>query len=406
MTKSTVPRAARSYPPATPIDDPRIAALTPSTPERLRYLRPELPPLSDMARYYALSEEKQWYSNRGPCYERFASSLADYIGDVRCVPVTNCTLGLMVALRVACGEPDGQRTLIALPSFTFTASACAIKWAGFEPLFIDVERDSFQMDAAALDIALEENAGRVAGVLGCATFGTAPPTATRQGWRDACAGYGLPLVIDSAAGFGAVDDHDVKLGGQGDTEVFSFHATKPFAIGEGGVIVTRQPDLAERAERLVNFGIDPTVGASAVPGLNAKLSELHCAMGLAVLERYERTLSERRATAQRLQAAVADHPVRYQAGSDGSTWQGFHIMLPSCRARNRAVAFARQELIEVRKSFDPPLHRHPAFADAARSGELSVTDQVAARSLTLPMANNLGPRQINRISRLIDMVLG
>ena len=372
--------------------------------ERIRYLRPELPPIDDLARYYALAEEKHWYSNRGPCHERFAASLADYVGNVRCIPVSSCTHGLMVALRAACGEPGRRRRLIALPSFTFTATACAVRWAGFEPLFVDIEPESFQLDADALEAALATHGDRVAGVLGCSTFGTAPPSSTRQGWRNTCARHGVPLVIDSAAGFGAIDDEGAPLGAQGDTEVFSFHATKPFAIGEGGAIVTRQPGLAERAERLMNFGIDPATSMSAMPGLNAKLSELHCAMGLAMLDRFDDLLSARRATVETLREAVGAHPIRYQTGSEGSTWQGFHITLPSAELRHRAVSLARQELIEVRTCWDPSLHEHPAFADAPRGGELSVTEQVAARSITLPMANRLGPRQISRIARLMDLV--
>ncbi len=127
-------------------------------------------------------------------------------------------------------------------------------------------------------------------------------------------------------------------------------------------------------------------------------------MGLAMLDRYDETLAQRRETTAELQRAVVGHPLSYQAGSQGSTWQGFHVAFPSARARTRAVMYARQELIEVRKSFDPPLHRHAAFAAAPRGSELTVTDQVAARSLTLPMANQLGRRQITRIARLIDMV--
>ncbi len=381
-----------------------VAAVAPLAPERLRYLRPELPPIDELARYYALSEEKQWYSNRGPCYERFAASLADYVGSVQCIPVSSCIGWADSALRAACGELAGRRRLVAVPSFTFTATACALKWAGFEPLFVDIDPDSFQLDADALEVALASHEGHVAGVLACATFGTAPPSATRQGWRDACARYDLPLVIDSAAGFGAVDDHDVPLGGQGDTEVFSFHATKPFAIGEGGAIVTRQASLAERAERLMNFGIDPADSMSALPGLNAKLSELHCAMGLAMLDRYATALANRRATVAKLKDAVAVHPIRYQAGSEGSTWQGFHMTLPTAKLRNRAVSFARQQLVEVRTCWDPPLHQHPAFADALHGGDLTVTEQISARSITLPMANRLGPRQIDRVARLIDLV--
>src|SRR5581483_4559344 len=153
--------------------------------------------------------------------------VAEYAGARSCVPVGNCTSGLMVAMRVLFGEPRAACNLVAVPSFTFTASACAIRWAGFEPLFVDIDPDSWQLDPLALARALEDHRGSVAGVLGCSTFGTAPPGAVRAGWRGLCAEHELPLLIDSAAGFGALDDEGRPLGSHGDTEVFSFHATKP-----------------------------------------------------------------------------------------------------------------------------------------------------------------------------------
>ncbi len=373
--------------------------------EVLRYQRPELPPLDEVARYYAVSEETRIYSNGGPCYERLAARLADYVGEVSCVPVGNCTLGLMAALRVVCDEPVAERKLVAVPSFTFTATACAIRWAGFEPLFVDVDPDSWQLDPEALEEAVKAHSGSVAGVMGCSTFGTAAPNAVRQGWRDVCGRHGLPLLIDSAAGFGALDQDDQPLGGQGDTEVFSFHATKPFAIGEGGAVMTADPEVAERLARIINFGIDPASRVSQMTGLNAKMSELAAATGLAMLDRFDQTLARRRATATELQSRLAAHPVSYQDGSAGSTWQVFQLLVPDATTRRRALELAAQHRVEARTCFDPPLHRHDAFVDAPLGGSLEVTESLAARALSLPMANTLGPRQISRIGELIDAAL-
>ena len=238
------------------------------------------------------------------------------------------------------GLPLVSRKLIAVPSFTFTATACAIRWAGFEPLFVDIEPDSWQLAPEALAQALDRYEGCVAGVLGCSTFGTAAPTAVRDRWRRLCADADMPLLIDSAAGFGGLDDGGRPLGAQGDTEVFSFHATKPFAIGEGGAVVTSDPDLAERITRLINFGIDPETRTSATVGLNAKMSELHAATGLAMLDRFTDVLDRRRATARQLQALFSSQPLTYQAGSDSSTWQVFqlldaHAAEPPARAHPR-----------------------------------------------------------------------
>lgn len=397
----TVPRALEQLPggheaAAVSISDLEFAD------ETIRYQRPELPPLSEVARYYALAEEARFYSNGGPCCERLAGRLADYIGDVSCIPVGNCTLGLIAAIRGLCGTPDGQRKLIAVPSFTFTATACAIRWAGFEPLFVDIEPDSWQLAPDALAEALARYDGRVAGVMGCSTFGTAAPAAVRERWRSLCADAGMPLLIDSAAGFGGLDEGGLPLGAQGDTEVFSFHATKPFAIGEGGAVVTSDPDLAQRITRLINFGIDPDTRTSATVGLNAKMSELHAATGLAMLDRFTDALDRRRATARQLQALFSSQPLTYQTGSESSTWQVFQLLMPTPEDRRRALTLASAHNIEVRTCFDPPLHRHPAFHGAEIAGDLAITDHVAARTLSLPMANTMGPRQMVRLGRLMD----
>lgn len=375
--------------------------------ERLRYQRPELPSLDEVARYYAVSEETRIYSNGGPCHEHLALRMADYIGDVSCVPVGNCTLGLMAALRVVCGEPEANRNLIAVPSFTFTATACAIRWAGFEPLFVDVDPDSWQLDPAALEEAVKRHGASVAGVMGCSTFGTPAPHAIRQGWREVCARHGLSgrLLIDSAAGFGAVDENGRPLGSLGETEIFSFHATKPFAIGEGGVVVTPHDEVAEALTRMINFGIDPDSRLSLVAGINAKMSELAAATGLAMLDRFQQTLARRRATAARLQSRLAGCRLTYQKGSAGSTWQVFQVLMPDADTRQRGLELAEAHRIEVRTCFDPPLHRHPAFIGSPAGGSLAVTERLAARALSLPMANTLGPRQIARLGGLMDAVL-
>ena len=312
----------------------------------------------------------------------------------------------MVALRAACGEPERGRHLIAVPSFTFTATACAIRWAGFVPLFVDVDPDTWQLDPTALAAALHRHHGHIAGILGCSTFGSAPPVADRVAWRELAATHEIPLVIDSAAGFGAVDEDGDRLGSQGDVEVFSFHATKPFAIGEGGAIFIPDDTAAERVSRLINFGIDPDLRTSAMPGMNAKMSEIAAATGLAMLDRYDATLTSRRATAESLQTMLDSYPVTYQRGSGGSTWQVFQLLVPDIRARTRALEEADRLRIEVRTCFDPPLHRHPAFVEMPRASAMTVTNALAERCLSLPMANTLGPRQIDRISELLRRTFG
>jgi len=370
--------------------------------ELIRHERPELPPLEDVARYYALAEEARVYAGGGPCRRRLAGQLAARLGIAGSVPVANGTLGLMVALREACGEPTPERRLVVTAALAAPAGASAIVWAGFEPLFVDVDPASWQLDPAALAAALAEHGARCAGILAGSTCGAAAPASLLAAWRELAEERGLPLVIDSGAAFGAVDDAGREAGARGETEVFSFGASRPFAIGEGGAIVAPEPERIARLESLAGLGSEPGGGIPAVAGLNAGMSELAAAAGLAMLDRYEDALARRRATAAQLQAVFEHHPVSYQLGSEGSTWPAFHITLPSASARSRLVEAAERIRVEVRCAFEPPLHQRSGFAGAPVAGELPVSEMLSERIVSLPLANTLGPRQVVRLAELLE----
>ena len=371
--------------------------------EQIRFQHPELPAMDDVLRHFRRSQQAGWFSNSGPCATDLTRRLQARLGgETECVLVSSATAGLLAALRAAFGEPAGRRRLVITQSYTFTATACAIAWAGFEPLFVDVDLDHWQLDPRQLEDALAAHPGQVAGVLACATFGTAPPPAVRAAWRAACAEHEVPLVIDSAPGFGSVDAHGIPLGAQGDTEVFSFHATKPFAIGEGGMVATADAELAERMRRLINFGLEPGTRVSAEIGINGKLSELHAATGLAVLDRFDGVLAARRRLAGALATATSGCGLRFQTGAFDGTWQFFQALAPSAEARRAALAVADELAVEARTLHDPPLHRHPAFAAAPRHGALPVTERLAARSLSLPLANSLPDGAVERIAEVVE----
>lgn len=369
---------------------------------RVPLLRPELPPLEEIGSYYKRSVDAGFYANGGPCYTELAERLAARLGrDVSCVPTSSGTAALIVGLLAL--VPSSRRTSdeVLVPAFTFTASASAIVASGFVPSFIDVDPDSWQMCPDSLAAALKLRGPRVAAVLGCSTFGSAQPGGIRESWRAQCERFGVPLMVDSAAGFGSYSDEGVPLGSSGDVEAFSFHATKPFGIGEGGMLTTADPGLAERVRRIANFGIDkPRKGMSTERGVNAKISELACATALAALDRFDDVLRQRRASAARLKAALETLPVEFQAGSEGAVTQLMRVMMPSHAARELAVEYGVARGVEMRTYHDPPLHLHPAFRDYPRRA-LPVTQWLAARALSLPMANDLTDDDIAAITSCV-----
>lgn len=358
--------------------------------------------MEEVLAYFRLSQKTGFYSNGGPCVQLLAHRLSEHLDGAHCLPVASATHGLLVTLRALFGAPTSGRGYVVTPSFTFTATACAIRWAGFTPLFVDIEPDSWQMSPPALAEALRAHAGAVAGVVGCSTFGTLAPLAVRRAWGSLCSEHDVPLMLDSAAALDAVGPGGERAGTLAETEVFSFHATKPFAVGEGGLVTTRDAELAARMERLANFGICPSTQASEDVGLNAKLSEIHAATALAMLDRYEDVLRRRRANASGLRARLAGQPLLYQRGAEGSTWQFFQVLLAEPEQRSAALRHAGELGVQVRTCFDPPLHRHPAFADAGIGGVLPVTEDVAARALSLPLANTLSESQLCRIAGVVE----
>jgi dTDP-4-amino-4,6-dideoxygalactose transaminase len=362
----------------------------------IRFQAPQVPPAREVERYFKLAEDARWYSNRGPCHELLVQRLERYLGPVvQCVPVANATLGLMVALRALVG-PHPERREVVMPSFTFAATVDAVMWAGLTPVFVDVEPASWHLDPAALDAALDARSSTVGLVFAASTFGVPPAVALREAWERSAAQWGVPVLVDSAAGFGACDETGAPLGRQGDVEIFSFHATKPFAIGEGGLVTTTDVDLARRIGRLTNFGFEAGVVHDEV-GLNAKLAEWPAATALTVLDGYDRVLAARRASAEHMLAALEPHGYTRQAGAEGAAWQFVAALAPSAEARDRALETSHEAGIEVRTYFNVPLHRMPAFADAPVAGGLDVTEDLAGRVLSLPMANDLADEDVDAI---------
>jgi dTDP-4-amino-4,6-dideoxygalactose transaminase len=364
----------------------------------IRFLRPELPSLDKVGRYFALAEQERWFSNVGPCHRLLTQRLSSFVGEgAQCVLVANATLGLMVALRALVDRSSRHAREVIVPSFTFAAAVDAITWCGLEPVFADLQAESWHLDPEQLELAIEKRSERLAAVLSCSTFGTAPPLAVRQRWEAACAAADIPLLVDSAAGFGTLDEDGQPLGRQGDAEVFSFHATKPFGMGEGGLIVTEDVDLAAEMCLLINFGLDNRRAPLRMQGINAKLSEIHAAIGLAVLDGYNNVLQRRRSLAWRIRRPLESVGFSFQPASDRSTWQFIPTLAPSGEARDAVLAHAASAGIELRTYFAPPLDESPPFASSKRLNLLPVTKDFARRILSLPLANDLADGEVDRI---------
>jgi dTDP-4-amino-4,6-dideoxygalactose transaminase len=363
--------------------------------DRLRFQRPWLPEADSIERYLARSRDARWFSNGGPCWHLLSERLAHRTG-AHCIPVASGTAGLLATVAALTGGRSGEAVL---PSFTFPATAQAALWNGLTPRLVDVDPDHWHLDPRALERILADRGAKIAVVIAVSSFGTPPPAAVRRQWEQACAAAGVPLVVDSAAAFGAVGEDGVPIGGQGDVEVVSFHATKPFAVGEGGAVFTRDDAIRDRIEQTINFGFDSDHAVSMPIALNGKMSELHAAVGLAVLDEFDAILSVRREVAGAIRDA-ARPGVTWQSGCERSTWQFVPARLENGVTRDRTARGCASTL-ETRVYYEPLHLMGRLAAKCVCDGSLPVTEALAREILALPMANDL---TAGEVQRLVDAV--
>ena len=340
---------------------------------RHRLVEPDLPAPTD---YLSLLEEIRtngWYSNFGPLVQRLEGRLLAQFGapGESCVTCCNATAGLSAALLAS-----ASRDRVLLPAFTFPASLGAVRAAGMTPIVADVDPESWVLGGDRLDAALA--ATGAGAVMLVATFGM------QRNWEaelTICSARGAVVVIDNAAGLGGARPR--KSFGEEVFEVFSMHATKPFAVGEGGAIFAqRSHEPALRAA--LNFALHSHADPSGPAwGFNGKMSELHAAVGLAQLSRIADIVSQRQAFAALYRRRLARYPeVICPQDENCAPWQVFPVLLPSVEAAERFVETATAAGVEIRRCYRPSLSRWPG---TTCFGACPVVENLAGRMCVLPV---------------------
>ena len=321
---------------------------------------------------------------KGPQLDLFEKETVDYVGVSHAVGVSSCTSGLMLCLQALSRRlsPDVPRR-VAVPSFTFLASVTALKWAGFEPVFVDVDPRSMNLCLEDLKTVLRDE--RLAAVLPVHCFGNPLPVDELEGL---CAEHQVRLIFDAAHGFGSIY-RGRKVGRGGWCQVFSLTPTKMVVAGEGGMICTDDGELAEELRVGREYGNDGSYD-TRFSGLNARLSELHCCLGRASLTMLEEVVTHRNEMAQSLREALSRIPgIGFQSITPQSrtTYKDFTIVIHPEKFgvdRDLLVRALQAEGIPTRTYFSPPCHLHRAFRQETQR-KLPQTEWLARRCLSLPL---------------------
>ncbi len=344
----------------------------------------------------------KWLS-MGDVTRRFEERLAEFLGVRHAFLVANGTAALHLA-NLAVGVRPGDEVIV--PSLTFVATANAAAYCGATPVFADIAGPD------DLNLSVEDVARRIGPkTRAIAVLHYGGHVADMGAIRRLARERGLAVIEDAAHAPGASRDGGMA-GALGDVGCFSFFANKNLVTGEGGAVVTDDDGIAEEIRLLRSHGMtsltyDRHKGHAFTYdvvrlGYNYRPSEITAALALAQLEKLERNNARRReltrayrerlAGEERLVLPFADHPGR-------PSCHLMAVLLPAGADRERVMSRLRDRGIQTSVHY-PPVHRFTAYGRrrGTRADPLPVTEEVAARELTLPLHPLMTEADVDRVT--------
>jgi dTDP-3-amino-3,4,6-trideoxy-alpha-D-glucose transaminase len=307
----------------------------------------------------------------GPEVSAFEREFADYCGVEHAVGVANGTDAITIALR-AMGVGPGDEVVV--PSFTFYASAEAIPPTGATPVFCEIDPRTYCVTAETVRAVLTP---RTKAVLAVHLFGNLAPVVEIEA-------LGVPVLEDAAQAAGSICD-DGRPGALGTAATFSFFPSKNLgAFGDGGIITTRDANVAELARTLRFHGSHDKVSYSEL-GYNSRLDELQAAILRVQLPHLDSWADGRRAAAHHYEQAGLGDLVELPQPSSGAS-PAWHLYVVSHPEPARLEAALGAAGIGYKPYYRTPVHRQPPMRRWAAGVELPFTEQAAARHLAIPMS--------------------
>jgi dTDP-4-amino-4,6-dideoxygalactose transaminase len=309
---------------------------------------------------------------QGDVVERFERAFAAWCGAPHAIATSNGTTALHVAL-LAHGVGPGDEVITS--PFTFIASANSILHCGARPVFVDIEPDTFNIDPERIEAAITP---RTKAIMPVHLYGN---PADLPAIREVAARHGLAVIEDAAQAHGAAVD-GARIGGAG-TACFSFYPTKNMTTGEGGIVTTDDPDVAERARLLRAHGASERYRHTML-GYNFRMTNIHAAIGVAQMARIDDWTAARRRNARCLTERLGDAVVT-PATRPWAThvYHQYTVRIPGGRGDLPARLAARG--VGTGVHYPIPIHHQPLYRDLGYDDALPESERAAAEVLSLPV---------------------
>ena len=346
--------------------------------------------------------DSTWISSIGKYIDQFESRLCEVTETSEAISCCNGTVALHLAL-LGLGIGPGDEVLV--PSLTYVASVNAIRYCGATPVFVDSELDTWNLDPAD---AARKVTRRTKAIMAVHLYGR--PAAMTE-IRQLAAIHGFAVVEDAAEAIGA------KYGGKpagslGTVSAFSFFGNKIVTCGEGGAVVTSDPELGGHIRQLKGQGQDPNRRYwFPIVGYNYRMTNIQAAIGVAQMEELGGYVAERDEIAAQYRQALNDSRDVQLPASDCETVRGvcwlFSVVLGGHDGTGRDAVMARlhEKGIETRPFFYP-CHQLPPYHEEGRNDECPRAEWLAARGLSLPTWIGMGNARVHRVAEALRKELG
>ena len=338
--------------------------------------------------------DSHWLTNMGEKHKALQAELQKYMG----VPAVELLTNGHMALELSLQAMNLQGEVITTP-FTFASTTHAIVRNGLEPVFCDIDPETYTMDVTQIERLITD---RTCAILPVHVYGN---VCNIEEIERIAHKYELKVLYDAAHTFGETYKGQ-GIGNFGDASCFSFHATKVFNTIEGGAVCYRDPDMGRRLYELKNFGIHGPEEVDAV-GANAKMNEFCAAMGLCNLRHVDEEIAKRRAVVERYREhleGVDGLRLNAQQPEVRSNYAYFPVVFDENlfgASRNEVMDALAQNGIGARKYFYPLTNTFECFHGKYDVDATPVALHVAKRVLTLPLYADLSMEDVDRICKII-----
>ncbi len=349
--------------------------------------KPFLPPQEEYEKYLDGIWTRNWLTNMGPLASELEMKLKYYLDVKHLLFVGNGTIALQMAIKAL----NLKDEIITTP-FSFIATTSSIVWEGCKPVFVDIDKNTLNIDPSKIEVAITE---KTTAILATHVYGNPCDVLAIE---KIAVKHNLKVIYDGAHAFG-VNILGRSIFEFGDISICSLHATKLYHSIEGGLLITKDPDLLKKLAFIRNFGFNGPDNFIEL-GINGKNSEFHAAMGLVNLDYIEAIHEKRKLLTESYDLYLKKLNTRKPNWNSEATinYAYYPLVFENEELMLKSITILNGYEIFTRRYFYPSLAKVLPYLEPT---EMPITDLIAKRVLCLPLFYDLSIEEVKLICRIL-----